>query len=99
MLLTVQASRQAILKANYMACRLAPHFPILFTGPKGTIAHEFILDIRPLKDSCGIEAEDIAKRLIDYGEASGRLCLSWVCVSFRTSRLVEIIYAAEACVL
>lgn len=61
------ASKLAILKANYMAARLAPHFPVLFTGPQGTCAHEFIIDLRPLKDSAGIEAEDVAKRLIDYG--------------------------------
>jgi glycine dehydrogenase len=62
-----EASRLAILKANYMAKRLAPHYPILYSGPRGTVAHEFILDVRPLKDTAGIEAEDIAKRLIDYG--------------------------------
>jgi glycine dehydrogenase len=62
-----EASRLAILKANYMAKRLAPHYPILFTGEAGTCAHEFILDTRPLEDSAGIKAEDIAKRLIDYG--------------------------------
>jgi glycine dehydrogenase len=61
------ASRLAILKANYMAKRLAPHYPILYTGPRGTVAHEFILDVRPLKETAGVEAEDIAKRLIDYG--------------------------------
>lgn len=44
-----QASKLAILKANYMAKRLASHYPILFTGPNGTCAHEFILDLRPLK--------------------------------------------------
>ena len=59
------ASRLAILKANYMAKRLAPHYPILYTGPRGTVAHEFILDVRPLKDTAGVEAEDIAKRLIE----------------------------------
>jgi len=61
------ASRLAILKANYMAARLAPHYPILYTGKNGTVAHEFILDVRPLKETAGVEAEDIAKRLIDYG--------------------------------
>jgi glycine dehydrogenase len=61
------ASRLAILKANYMAKRLSAHYPILFTGSNGTVAHEFILDVRPLKETAGIEAEDIAKRLIDYG--------------------------------
>ncbi len=61
------ASKLAILKANYMAARLAKHYPVLFRGKNGTIAHEFILDVRPLKDATGIEVEDIAKRLIDYG--------------------------------
>jgi hypothetical protein len=46
---TAQASKLAILKANYMAKRLAGHYPVLFTGPNGTCAHEFILDLRPLK--------------------------------------------------
>jgi glycine dehydrogenase len=50
-----------------MAQRLSPHFPILFTGERGGVAHEFILDLRPLKKKTGIEAEDIAKRLMDYG--------------------------------
>jgi len=61
------ASKYAILNANYMAKRLEPHFPILFRGKNGTCAHEFIIDLRPIKDSCGIEAEDVAKRLMDYG--------------------------------
>mmetsp|Transcript_32983 Transcript_32983/g.72931 ORF Transcript_32983/g.72931 Transcript_32983/m.72931 type:complete len:1042 (+) Transcript_32983:156-3281(+) len=61
------ASKHAILKANYMAKRLGSHYPVLFKGPNGTCAHEFILDLRPLKDSAGIEAEDVAKRLMDYG--------------------------------
>ena len=50
-----------------MADRLADSFPVLFRGPGGTVAHEFILDLRPLKDSVGVESEDVAKRLIDYG--------------------------------
>ncbi|KAG1676468.1 hypothetical protein FOA52_002288 [Chlamydomonas sp. UWO 241] len=62
-----QASEFAILKANYMAARLGKHFPVLFRGKNGTCAHEFILDMRPLKESSGVEVEDIAKRLIDYG--------------------------------
>ncbi|KXZ51330.1 hypothetical protein GPECTOR_13g817 [Gonium pectorale] len=61
------ASKLAILKANYMAKRLGGHYPILFAGPNGTCAHEFILDLRPLKETAGIEAEDVAKRLMDYG--------------------------------
>ncbi|XRB22695.1 glycine cleavage system P protein [Pseudoscourfieldia marina] len=62
-----EASKRAILNANYMANRLDGHYKILFTGKNGTCAHEFIMDLRPFKDSHGIEAEDIAKRLIDYG--------------------------------
>lgn len=62
-----KASEHAILNANYMASRLADDFDILFKGENGTVAHEFILDVRPFKDSANIEAEDIAKRLIDYG--------------------------------
>jgi glycine dehydrogenase len=61
------ATELAILNANYMAARLAPHYPILYTGARGRVAHEFILDLRPLKATSGVEAEDVAKRLIDYG--------------------------------
>ena len=57
----------AILNANYMKTRLEQHYPILYTGKNGTCAHEFIIDLRPFKVSAGIEAEDVAKRLIDYG--------------------------------
>lgn len=63
----MQASKRAILNANYMAVRLQDHFPILFRGKNGTCAHEFIIDLRPLKDASDVEAEDVAKRLIDYG--------------------------------
>lgn len=62
-----RASEHAILNANYMAARLSDDFEILYRGEGGTVAHEFILDVRPFKDSANIEAEDIAKRLIDYG--------------------------------
>ena len=62
-----KASKLAILNANYMAKRLEAHFPVLFRGPAGTCAHEFIIDLRPLKETADIEAEDVAKRLIDYG--------------------------------
>ncbi len=62
-----QASRIAILNANYMAARLRGHYDVLYTGEHGTVAHEFILDLRPFKASPGIEAEDVAKRLVDYG--------------------------------
>ncbi|KAK1417907.1 hypothetical protein QVD17_27043 [Tagetes erecta] len=61
------ASKIAILNANYMAKRLESHYPILFRGVNGTVAHEFIVDLRPLKATAGIEPEDVAKRLIDYG--------------------------------
>jgi glycine dehydrogenase len=62
-----EATRVAILNANYIAHRLKDQFPVLYTGPNGLIAHECILDMRPFKASAGIEVEDIAKRLIDYG--------------------------------
>lgn len=62
-----QATAVAILNANYMAARLAPHFPLLYSGRRGRVAHEFILDLRPFKASAGVEAEDVAKRLMDYG--------------------------------
>jgi len=62
-----QATACAILNANYIARRLAPHYPILYTGPNGMIAHECIIDLRPLKDSVDVSVDDVAKRLIDYG--------------------------------
>jgi len=62
-----QATSTAILNANYMAKRLEKDFDILFVGERGRVAHEFILDCRPFKKSAGIEVEDIAKRLQDYG--------------------------------
>ena len=65
--LTAQASKLAILNANYMAARLQDHFPILYKGANGTCAHEFILDLRQLEGSAHITPEDVAKRLIDYG--------------------------------
>jgi glycine dehydrogenase len=61
------ATSYAILNANYMKARLEKAYPVLYTGKNGTCAHEFIIDLRPFKSSAGIEAEDIAKRLIDYG--------------------------------
>ena len=61
------ATETAILAANYIAKRLAPHYPVLYSGPDGLVAHECILDLRPLKALAGIEVEDVAKRLIDYG--------------------------------
>ncbi|WP_213990634.1 aminomethyl-transferring glycine dehydrogenase [Sodalis sp. dw_96] len=62
-----QASQVAILNANYIASRLNAAFPVLYSGRDGRVAHECILDIRPLKDATGISEMDIAKRLIDYG--------------------------------
>ncbi len=62
-----EASRVAILSANYIAARLGPHYPILYTGPQGRVAHECIIDLRALKETTGITVDDVAKRLIDYG--------------------------------
>jgi glycine dehydrogenase len=62
-----QATIYAILNANYMKSRLESYYPILYTGPNNTCAHEFIVDLRPFKAQAGIEAEDVAKRLMDYG--------------------------------
>jgi glycine dehydrogenase len=61
------ATKIAILNANYVAKRLSPHYPVLYMGKNGTIAHECIVDPRSLKQSSGVEVEDIAKRLMDYG--------------------------------
>ncbi|RLN23218.1 glycine dehydrogenase (decarboxylating), mitochondrial-like [Panicum miliaceum] len=61
------ASKIAILNANYMAKRLEKHYPVLFRGVNGTVAHEFIIDLRGFKTTAGIEPEDVAKRLMDYG--------------------------------
>ncbi|MGZ4640742.1 MAG: aminomethyl-transferring glycine dehydrogenase [Blastococcus sp.] len=61
------ATEHAILAANYLAARLREHFPVLYTGPDGLVAHECILDIRPLTKATGITNDDIAKRLIDFG--------------------------------
>ena len=62
-----QASQVAILNANYIVARLAPHYPILYAGTNGTVAHECIVDLRSLKDKTGITVDDVAKRLIDFG--------------------------------
>ncbi|MDO1530474.1 aminomethyl-transferring glycine dehydrogenase [Fulvimonas sp. R45] len=62
-----KATQVALLNANYIARRLAPHYPTLYTGRNGLVAHECILDLRPIKDATGISAEDVAKRLIDFG--------------------------------
>jgi len=62
-----RATEVAILAANYLAHRLAPHYPILYTGRNGLVAHECILDLRPLTRATGVTVDDVAKRLIDYG--------------------------------
>ncbi|MGH8728385.1 MAG: aminomethyl-transferring glycine dehydrogenase, partial [Burkholderiales bacterium] len=62
-----QASQVAILNANYIAHRLAFHYPVLYTGANGMVAHECIIDLRALKDKAGINVDDVAKRLIDFG--------------------------------
>ncbi|HYM85938.1 MAG TPA: aminomethyl-transferring glycine dehydrogenase, partial [Pseudoxanthomonas sp.] len=62
-----KATQVALLNANYIARQLAPHYETLYTGRNGLVAHECILDLRPLKDATGIGAEDVAKRLIDFG--------------------------------
>ena len=62
-----RATQIAILNANYMAARLDPYYPVLYKGANGLVAHECIVDLRPLKHGSGVEAEDVAKRLMDYG--------------------------------
>ena len=62
-----EATAVAILNANYIAKKLAPHFPVLYTGHGGFVAHECIIDVRPIKELCGISNMDVAKRLMDYG--------------------------------
>jgi glycine dehydrogenase len=63
----LKATQVAILSANYMAARLGPHFPVLYTGARGRVAHECIIDLRPLRRASGITEEDVAKRLMDFG--------------------------------
>lgn len=62
-----RATQMAVLGANYVAKRLEPHFPVLYTGPGGLVAHECIIDLRPISKETGVSVDDIAKRLIDYG--------------------------------
>ena len=62
-----QVTETAIFNANYVATKLAPHYPLLYTGKNGRVAHECIIDIRPIKAATGIAEIDIAKRLMDYG--------------------------------
>jgi glycine dehydrogenase len=62
-----RATQVAILNANYIARRLAPHFPVLYTGREGLVAHECIVDLRGLTRDTGVTVDDVAKRLVDYG--------------------------------
>ena len=62
-----EATRIAMLGANYIKARLEPHFPVLFAGQNGRVAHELIFDLRPFKAQTGIDEQDVAKRLMDYG--------------------------------
>ncbi|MFJ8584040.1 aminomethyl-transferring glycine dehydrogenase [Streptomyces sp. NPDC093595] len=62
-----RATQVAVLAANYIAKRLEPHYPVLYTGPAGLVAHECIIDLRPISKATGVSVDDIAKRLIDYG--------------------------------
>ncbi|MCP2265260.1 glycine dehydrogenase [Promicromonospora thailandica] len=62
-----EATKAAVLTANYVASRLDPHFPVLYTGPNGLVAHECILDLRQITAETGVTAEDVSKRLMDYG--------------------------------
>jgi glycine dehydrogenase len=61
------ATESAVLAANYVAKRLASHYPVLYSGPGGLVAHECILDLRPLKETSDVAVDDVAKRLMDYG--------------------------------
>src|SRR5690606_14334125 len=63
----VRATGVAVLAANYVAARLREHFPVLYSGNKGLVAHECILDLRPITKQTGVTVDDVAKRLIDYG--------------------------------
>lgn len=62
-----EATKAAVLTANYVASRLNPYFPVLYTGPNGLVAHECILDLRKITAETGVTAEDVSKRLMDYG--------------------------------
>ena len=62
-----KATQTAILNANYLARKLNPHYPVLYRGENGWVAHECIIDLRPLKESTGVSVDDVAKRLMDYG--------------------------------
>jgi len=63
----LHATKVAILSANYIASRLSGHYPVLYSGSNGLVAHECIIDLRPISASTGVSVDDVAKRLIDYG--------------------------------
>ena len=63
----LRATQVAILSANYVAGRLSPHYPVVYTGKNGRVAHECIIDLRAIKESCGVSVDDVAKRLVDFG--------------------------------
>src|SRR5262249_19645861 len=63
----LRATQVAILNANYVAARLREHYPVLYSGPDGLVAHECILDLRPITQSSGVTVDDVAKRLVDFG--------------------------------
>jgi glycine dehydrogenase len=62
-----RATQVAILNANYLARKLEPYYPVLYKGKNGLVAHECIIDLRPIKEACGVTVDDVAKRLMDYG--------------------------------
>ncbi len=64
---SLQATRPAIVAANYIADRIDPHFPVLYRGEHGRVAHECIIDLRPITKATGVTIDDVAKRLMDYG--------------------------------
>lgn len=71
------ATEQAILSANYLARRLAPHYPVLYTGRGGLVAHECIIDLRQITKETGVTVDDVAKRLIDYGFHAPTMSFRW----------------------
>ena len=75
-----QATATAILNANYLAAELHDSFPVLYTGNNNLVAHECILDVRPLADKTGVSATDVAKRLVDYGFHAPTLSHSFLCI-------------------
>ena len=62
-----RSTQVAILNANYIASRLNPHYPVVYKGTKGRVAHECVINLAPIKEACGVTVEDVAKRLVDYG--------------------------------